>query len=102
MTPYGIALAKTAARNVCDEAVRNGMLYPGGRVQPALVDEIKTATRNEGFDGVLSAGYLVHVGRIEDISSADRANRIMPAMSVWGAGAASAIHFANINIVISE
>ena len=101
MTPYGISLAIDAASGVCDEAVRNGMLFPGGRVRTEVRNQIILATGNEAFDGVLPRGYLIHVDPVSSISAQDLAERIMPPMTIWCTGA-SAIHFANIGIVIDE
>jgi hypothetical protein len=102
MTPAGINIARSAARGVCDEAVRNGGFAKGGRIRhAALIDEIKQATGNDAFDGVLPTGYLIHIDPIANISAADAAERIMPEMRIWAVGS-GAIHFVNIAVTISE
>lgn len=102
MTPAGINIARDAARGVCDEAVRNGGFSKGRRItNTAIIDEIKQATGNEGFDGTMTAGYLIHIDPIEDLSAQDRATRTMPEMRIWGAGS-GAIHFANIAATFVE
>ncbi len=99
-TDEGTASITAAIERVCEAGRRNGGIAPG-RVSEALANDIRLATRNPGFNGTLSLGYLVSVGRIADQSQANRDARIAPPIRVWLKGS-GAVHSAEIALTFSN
>ena len=58
ITDQGLAGVADALEEVCDLAVRNGLLAPN-TVSPVFRAAIARATNNPDFDGFLSTGYIV-------------------------------------------
>ena len=81
-TDAGIASITAAVERVCEAGRRNGGIAPGV-VSEVLANDIRLATGNPSFDGLLTLGYLVSVGRVADQSQANRDARIAPPISVW-------------------
>ena len=72
---------------ILELGVRNGGIQPGGTVSAATKADIRAATGNQDFDGVLTAGYLIHINPLDQ---ADRDNRVAR-FTVWLVGS-EAIH----------
>lgn len=95
-TNAGLAQINAAISTVCGRGVANGGLAPG-EVSPVLRAEIASVTGISGFDGVLSAGYLVHTPAVADISSANQDSRTAAGFRVFARGS-SAIHNIELHI----
>ena len=96
LTNAGMQFLNEKITNVLEQGVTNGGIAPG-TTSVDFQAEIRRATNNEGFDGVLSTGYLVHIGELSAQSQADRDTRMSPPISVWLKGS-GAIHQANITL----
>ena len=95
-TPVGIAAITRAIEDVCNMAVRNGMIAPG-RVSASTQADIRVALDDETFDGNLSSGYLVTSAALADQAQADREARKAPPFRVFLKGS-GAVHSADIDI----
>ena len=80
--------------SVCRIGVRNGGIA-GGEVSASMAADIRRRTGDASFDGVLSNGYLIHVGRFSDISQSQRDARESPPLYIWTKGG-GAIHFVDV------
>ena len=100
-TAYGIAQIIETLTTVMDKGVRNGGIGPGLKVSPTLKADIRTTTGNLDFDGVLTKGYLIHVGRLSEQSQTDRDSRLSPPIKIWAKGS-SAIHRANVDLIFEN
>lgn len=80
----------------CEQAVRNGFLAPG-TASPALTSQIRQVIPD--FNGVLTDGFLINVGRLVDQPQATREQRVSPNVKVWGKIAGS-FHFISGDITI--
>ena len=98
-TNEGIASITAAVERVCEAGRRNGGIAPG-QVAESVANDIRLATNNPSFDGLLSLGYLVTVGSIADQLQSDRDARRSPPVKVWLKGS-GAIHFATIELTFS-
>ena len=99
-TAEGIASITAAVERVCEAGRRNGGIAHG-RVAEAIANDIRLATNNPSFDGMLTLGYLVSVGNIADQLQADRDARKSPPVRVWLKGS-GAIHFADIQLTFTN
>ena len=95
-TPVGIAAITRAIEDVCNMAVRNGMIAPG-RVSASTQADIRVALDDETFDGNLSSGYLVTSAALADQSQSDREARKAPPFRVFLKGS-GAVHEADIDV----
>ena len=95
LTTAGSAQIASVVNSVCEQGVSNGGFSPGS-VTEAVAGTIRNRTGNDGFDGYLSRGYLVHVAPQE---LADTANRIAPPIYVWGLYSGG-VDRVNVNITI--
>ena len=98
-TNEGIVSITAAIERVCEAGRRNGGIAPG-QVAESVANDIRLATNNPSFDGLLSLGYLVTVGSIADQLQSDRDARRSPPVKVWLKGS-GAIHFATIELTFS-
>ena len=99
-TDAGIASITAAVERVCEAGRRNGGIAPGV-VSEVLANDIRLATGNPSFDGLLTLGYLVSVGRVADQSQANRDARIAPPISVWLKGS-GAVHYVEIRLIFTN
>ena len=86
ITEQGLAGVSDAIEEVCELAVRNGMLAPNF-VSPAFRAAIQRATGNPDFDGFLSSGYLVVRPSAAQIDQAVRNVRGPIPVLLFGKGA---------------
>ena len=86
---------------VMELGVTNGGIQPGRSLSATGKADVSRTTGNTEFDGVLSAGYLVHIGRLADQSQSDIDARISPPIKIWAIGS-EAIHRANIDLVFQN
>ncbi len=98
-TPTGVASIEAAIERVCEIGRRNGGIAPGNVAEP-VANDIRLATGNPEFDGLLTQGYLVSVGSVVDQAQADRDARRAPPAKVWLKGS-GAIHFADIELIFT-
>ena len=99
-TDAGIASITAAVERVCEAGRRNGGIA-SGVVSEVLANDIRLATGNPSFDGLLTLGYLVSVGSIADQSQANRDARIAPPISVWLKGS-GAVHYVEIRLIFTN
>ena len=96
-TPADLFGMKVAYETICEQAVINGGLEPGGIVNTAVAQEIRQVTGRLDFDGVLPTGYLITVGSLANQSQSNFDQRISPAFRGWAVGT-KAIHFASLRL----
>ena len=99
-TGAGLMAIRGEIRSVLEEGVLNGGIAPG-TVSAAMRQDIIRTTGNAEFDGILSQGYLIHIGRLSDQSSADRDARKSPPVNVWMKGS-GAIQQISVNLVFEN
>ena len=88
-----------ALSGVMTKAVRSGGAKPGGKVNNSVRDQIRAATGNYAFDGVLRNGFVIWVDPPQNQTDADRAARISR-FTVWVAPS-EAIHEVGGSIILS-
>ena len=96
-----VAILRATLDDSMRKAVRNGGLQPGRTVSNTTKADIISTTGNLDFDGVLGAGYLIHIGRLSEQSAVDIENRMAPPIKIWAAGS-EALHRANVDIILSS
>ena len=96
-----IAILGAAIDSVMRKGVRNGGIQPGRTVQGATKADIISTTGNTEFDGILEAGYLVHIGALADQTQVDIDNRMAPPIKIWAKGS-EAIHRADVDLVFQN
>ena len=99
-TDAGIASITAAVERVCEAGRRNGGIA-SGVVSEVLANDIRLATGNPSFDGLLTLGYLVSVDSIAGQSQANRDARIAPPISVWLKGS-GAVHYVEIRLIFTN
>ena len=85
--------------DVMSKAVRSGGANPGGKVSNSIRDDIRRATGNHEFDGVLQNGFVLWIDPPQDQTDADRAARVSR-FTVWVAPS-EAIHTVTGAIILS-
>ena len=93
-----IAILNATLDGVMRKGVRNGGIQPGRTVSAPTKADIIATTGNHDFDGVLQSGYLVHIGRLADLTQVDLENRRAPPVKIWAIGS-EAIHSADVELV---
>ena len=93
-----IAILNSTLDAVMRKGVRNGGIQPGRTVSAPTKADIIATTGNHDFDGVLQSGYLIHIGRLADLTSVDLENRRSPPVKIWAIGS-EAIHSADVELV---
>ena len=96
-----VAILGSAIDSVMRKGVRNGGIQPGRTVRGSTKADIIATTGNQAFDGVLSAGYLVHIGALADQTQVDIDNRMAPPIKIWAKGS-EAIHRADVDLVFQN
>lgn len=81
--------------------VRNGGIEPGRTVSPTTKADIIRTTGNQDFDGVLQAGFFVHIGQLADQAQVDIDARRSPPVKIWAAGS-PAIHRGNVDLIFQN
>ena len=81
-------------------AVNNGIIAVGETLSAATIAEIRSATGNAAFDGVLATGYLIYPTPLRERSLADRGARRAIA-TIW-ARISGALHAFDIAISVEE
>ena len=99
-TGAGITALRRAIATVMEQGVRNGGIAPGV-VSEALAFAVRSVTGNEQFDGRLTRGYLIHIGRLAAQSQSDREARKAPPIKVYAKGS-GAIHSADIDLTFES
>ena len=98
-TDAGVAQVLDTVTSVCQTGVGNGGIAPGP-VSAAVAQDIRDQTGNNGFNGELDVGYLIHVDPFTSLTATQNANRELPPIRVWLKGADS-VHFVDIDISFS-
>ena len=101
LTLTGTARIVNAVTVALRRGVVNGGIGVGLSLPEPTAASVRTVTGNEAFDGVLTQGFLVHVGALSERTAADRANRRSPPITVWVTGS-GAIHGLNLQLNITE
>jgi len=96
LTNAGITAVRQVMELVSEQGVRNGGIAPG-QLSTALQEDVQNTTLNQGFDGYLPKGYLIHIGALADLPQDQRNQRIAPPVKIWLKGS-GAIHFIDIDI----
>ena len=96
-----IAILRASLVGAMRKGVRNGGLQPGRTVSPETRADIIATTGNQDFDGILTAGYLIHTGRLADQTEIEITARQGPPVKIWAAGS-EAIHRANVDLVFQN
>lgn len=99
-TDEGNSFVVDVINEVCQQAVRNGMVTPG-YVSEALKADIIATTGNTEFDGYLSTGYLVWNQPVSQQSQSDRDQRKFTAKKIW-LKSGGAIQSGDIAIVLEN
>ena len=79
----------------------NGGIEPGRSLSAIGRADVQAVTGNADFDGVLTSGYIVNIGRVADQAQSDIDARIAPPIKIWAVGSV-AIHQANIDLVFQN
>ena len=95
-TPAGVGGIKEVIEAACQGGVRNGGIAPG-TVSPTMAADIRQATEDADFDGVLTNGYLVFVPPVAEQTQTQRASRSSPPFRVWLKGS-NAVHFVTVDL----
>ena len=93
-----IAILFATIDAVMRKGVRNGGIQPGRTVSAPTKADIIATTGNHDFDGILQSGYLIHIGRLADLTSVDLENRRSPPVKIWAIGS-EAIHSADVELI---
>ena len=78
-----IAILRASLVGAMRKGVRNGGLQPGRTVSPETKADIIATTGNQEFSGVLSSGYLIHIGALADQTEVEITNRRGPPVKIW-------------------
>ena len=97
-TNAGLLALREVITDALEQGVRNGGIAPGV-VSADLAQSIRNGIGDQGFDGELSGGYLVHIGALADQSDADRQARLSPPVTIWVKGR-GAIHEVAIDLTL--
>ena len=90
-TADGVAAVKDVMVAVCNVGLQAGGIAPN-EVSASLAAEIRLATGNRDFDGMLNNGFLVYAGPLSALSQAKRDGRETVPFNVW-LKLSGAIHF---------
>ena len=96
-----VAQLYAALDEAMQKGVRSGGIGVGRTVSAAMKADIIQTTGNNAFDGVLTDGYLIHIGRLADQPQVDIDNRMSPPVKVFAAGS-EAIHRASIDLLFTN
>ena len=99
-TNAGIATIVDVIESVCRQGVANGGIAPGV-VTAGMAADIRQATGDDEFDGVLTNGYMIFVTPLAAQPQADREARKSPPFRVWVKGS-GAVHFVDIDITFEN
>lgn len=96
---FDVAELTDAVNRVMNKAIISGGAKPGGRVSDPIKHDIRDATGNHEFDGILQNGYLLYVDPPGAQTDADRNARI-GRFTIWVAPS-DAIHSVSGAIILS-